>query len=183
MFRRELPGGCNLRLFEESDAAELARVVAANRAHLAQWLPWARMRSGPEELLEWIRRTRQQIADNNGFQAAIVADGEIVGVVGFHSVDWHHRATSIGYWLAQDRQGRGTMTEAVRGLTAHAFDVWRLQRVEIRAAIGNDRSAAIPRRLGFTEEGVLRQAERHGDEFKDIAVYSLLADDWRAAAG
>jgi ribosomal-protein-serine acetyltransferase len=75
------------------------------------------------------------------------------------------------------------MTEAVRALTAHAFDVWRLQRVEIRAAVGNRRSAAIPRRLGFSEEGVLRQAERHGDEFKDIAVYSLLADEWREAAG
>jgi ribosomal-protein-serine acetyltransferase len=54
------------------------------------------MRSGPEELLDCIRRTRQQVADNNGFQAAIVEDGGIVGVVGYHSVGWHHRATSIG---------------------------------------------------------------------------------------
>jgi ribosomal-protein-serine acetyltransferase len=181
MFRSELPGGCNLRLFEESDAAELHGVVTANRAYLAQWLPWAQATSGAEALLDWIRRTRQQVVDDNGFQAAIVENGGIVGVVGFHGVDWSHRSTSIGYWLAEDRQGRGTMTEAVRALTAHAFDVWRLNRVEIRVAVGNLRSAAIPRRLGFTEEGVLREAERHGGGYKDNAVYSMLASEWREA--
>ena len=174
MFRCELPSGCYLRLFEESDAEELQRVVTANRAYLGQWLPWANVRGGAEAMLDWIRRTRQQIADDNGFQAAIVDDGAIVG-------DWNHRSTSIGYWLAEDRQGRGTMTEAVHALTAHAFDVWRLNRVEIRVAVGNVRSAAVPRRLGFTEEGVLRQAERHGRSFKDNAVYSMLASEWKAA--
>ena len=95
----------------------------------------------------------------------------------FHGVDWNHRSTSIGYWLAEDRQGRGTMTEAVRALTTHAFDVWRLNRVEIRVAVGNVRSAAVPRRLGFTEEGVLRQAERHGRSFKDIREFKQLLLD------
>jgi ribosomal-protein-serine acetyltransferase len=46
-------------------------------------------------------------------------------------------------------------------------------------AVGNVRSAAIPRRLGFTEEGVLRQAERHRDGYKDNTVFSILADEWR----
>jgi ribosomal-protein-serine acetyltransferase len=67
----------------------------------------------------------------------------------------------------------------VRALTAHAFEVWDLNRVEIRAATGNARSAAIPLRLGFVEEGVARQSERHGDSYKDLVVYSMLAADWR----
>ena len=41
MLRFELRSGCYLRLFEESDAEELARVIAANRAYLADWLDWA----------------------------------------------------------------------------------------------------------------------------------------------
>jgi ribosomal-protein-serine acetyltransferase len=36
----------------------------------------------------------------------------------------------------------------------------------------------VPKRLGFVEEGVLRQSERHRDSFKDIVVYSMLADQW-----
>jgi ribosomal-protein-serine acetyltransferase len=70
------------------------------------------------------------------------------------------------------------VTEAVRALTTHAFYVWNLNRVEIHVAVANLRSRAIPQRLGLVEEGVLRQAERHGDTFKDIAVYSMLARDW-----
>jgi ribosomal-protein-serine acetyltransferase len=178
MLPYELPNGATLRLFEDRDADELDRVIAANHEHLARWLPWARLPGGPDVRLEFIRSTLRQAVDNNGFVAAAVDEGGIVGAVGFHHVDWNHRSTSIGYWLAADRQGRGTVTEAVRALTAYAFEAWRLNRLEIRVAAGNERSAAIPRRLGFVEEGVLREAERHGDAYKDLVVYSMLAADW-----
>jgi ribosomal-protein-serine acetyltransferase len=60
--------------------------------------------------------------------------------------------------------------------------MWKLNRVEIRAAVANERSRAIPRRLGFTEEGVLRQAERVGDRFVDHVLYAMLAEDWQSPA-
>jgi ribosomal-protein-serine acetyltransferase len=69
------------------------------------------------------------------------------------------------------------MTEAVQALAGHAFEVWRLNRIEIRVAVGNTRSRAIPERLGFREEGVLRQAERIGERLEDSVVYSMLAED------
>jgi ribosomal-protein-serine acetyltransferase len=175
----ELPGGCVLRLFEEADAEALERTVEANRAYLAEWLPWAGTTFGAEARREFIRRAARQHAAGDGFQAAIADAGEIAGAVGFHAIDRVHSATSIGYWLAADRQGRGIVTAAVRALVAHAFDVWGLHRVEIRVAVGNERSAAIPRRLGFVEEGVLRGAERFGDEYKDLRVFGLLATDPR----
>jgi len=175
----ELPDGCALRLLEEADAGELERAVAANHEHLAPWLPWVEATAavGVEARREYLRRARRQAETNDGFQAAIVARRAIVGVVGFHHVDWANRSTSLGYWLARDRQGRGIMTAAVRALVDHAFAVWQLNRVEIRVAVGNARSAAIPLRLGFVQEGVLRAAERHADGYKDIAVYSLLRND------
>jgi ribosomal-protein-serine acetyltransferase len=174
----DLAGGCRLRSLEDRDAEELFLVVEANRAYLAEWLPWAGA-AGADTVAVFVRRARQQAEEDNGFQAAIVdGSGAIVGVVGFHGVDWTNRATSIGYWLAADQQGRGTMTEAVRALATHAFEAWRLNRVEIRVAVGNRRSAAIPERLGFVREGVLRQVERHADGFKDNVVYSMLADEW-----
>ncbi len=177
--RVDLPDGCTLRLLDERDADELERVVAANHDHLARWLPWveATAAAGVEARREYVRRARRQAEANDGFQTAVVAGGAIVGVVGFHHVDWANRSTSLGYWLAADRQGRGIMTAAVRALVRHAFEVWQLNRVEIRVAVGNARSAAIPRRLGFAEEGILRQAERHADVYKDIVVYSLLRAD------
>jgi ribosomal-protein-serine acetyltransferase len=133
---------------------------------------------GLEYMLNFIRATRKQFADNDGFQTAIIDDETIIGVVGFHAVDWRNRSTSIGYWLAENRQGRGTMTEAVRALLDHAFTRWNLNRVEIRVAGGNLRSRAIPSRLGLVDEGVLREAERFGERFEDSVVYSMLAKDW-----
>jgi len=174
----ELPNGCRLRPLEETDADELSRLAAANRAYLAEWMPWASGGIGPEQQREFLRRAERQLAEDDGFQAAILDDGAIVGTIGFHRIDRANRATSLGYWLAESSQGRGTMTEAVRALTTHAFAVWELKRVEIRAAVGNARSRAIPQRLGFVEEGVLRQSERFTDHYKDVVVYSMLAEDW-----
>jgi ribosomal-protein-serine acetyltransferase len=175
----DLPGGAALRLFEESDAEQLFALTDRNRKHLEPWLPWVPHTHTPADSLEFIRASRRQVADNDGFQVAVVdPDGAIAGVGGFHHVDWANRATSIGYWLAADRQGRGLMTAAVRALVEHAFAVWRLHRIEIQAAVDNARSRAIPERLGFHEEGVRRVAERHGERYFDLVVYAVLASEW-----
>ncbi len=177
MFPFTLNDDHTLRLFEESDAESLHAVIERNRAHLARWLPWAKDQdlSGTRA---FIRMSRRQAADNDGFQAAIIEHGRIIGAVGFHRVDWLHRSTAIGYWLAADAQGRGTVTLAVSALTDLAFQLWRLNRIEIRAAIENQRSRAIPERLGFRLEGTLRRAEFVGGRYLDHAVYSILAEAW-----
>jgi ribosomal-protein-serine acetyltransferase len=109
----------------------------------------------------------------------IVLDGEIAGVVGFVERKQEANSGSLGYWLAQAHQGRGLMTKAVSALTDHAFDEWHLNRVEIQAGTGNRKSRAIPERLGFQQDGVLREYERVGDRYIDIVVYSLLARERR----
>ena len=158
----------------------LYALIDANREYLSEWMPWPAEQTR-EGTLQFIRLARRQSADNNGFQAAIVRGGEIVGVVGYHAVDWANRTTSLGYWLAAEHQGNGIMTTVVRALVEHAFAVWKLNRVEIRAAPGNVRSRAIPERLGFTEEGTLRGVERVGGRQLDNVVYSVLASEWEGA--
>lgn len=177
MFTFDLDERTHLRVLEESDSDELHAVIAANREYLARWMPWAAKQT-LTGTLEFIRGARKQLVDNLGFQAAIVEDGRIAGVLGFHRVDWENSSASIGYWISEASQGRGTVTRAVASLADHAFGVWKLNRIEIHAAVGNDRSRAIPRRLGFTEEGVLRQVERLGEGFLDHVVYGLLSSEW-----
>jgi ribosomal-protein-serine acetyltransferase len=172
-----IEGGAELRLLDDSDAAELHTLIDANRERLAEWLPWGAAQT-PTDTSEFIARTRKQVAGNDGFQAAIVRDGRIAGVVGFISVDWAHRTTGLGYWLGEEFSGQGTMTAAVRGMTDHALRVWELNRVEIGAALENRRSRAIPERLGFREEGTVRQAQRVGDRYLDLVVYGMLAEEW-----
>lgn len=170
-----------LRRLEESDADELYLLVDANRDYLSRWLPWPPTQT-PQSTVEFIQLAHRQAADNQGFQLAIIDHGPLVGVIGFHRVDWENRSTSIGYWIAEHAQRRGLVTRGVRALLDHAFEQWTLNRVEIRAALDNARSRAIPERLGFVQEGVLREAERLGDAYVDHAVYSMLAAEWRPRA-
>jgi ribosomal-protein-serine acetyltransferase len=178
--RFRLREGSYLRLLEESDARELHALIEHNRPELAQWMAWAQSQS-LEQTLAFIRSTRAQIENDDGLQMAIVAEqARIVGMVGFHGIDWQNRSSSIGYWLDEAQRGKGIMTAAVAAVVNHAFESWRLNRVEIRADVRNTRSRAVAERLGFREEGVLRQSYRVTDgRYSDDAVYSLLASDPR----
>jgi ribosomal-protein-serine acetyltransferase len=178
--RLAISEGRHLRLLEESDAAELHALIEANRALLARWLPWAAGQTYADTV-DFLRRTKAQLAANDGFQLAVVCDGNIAGVVGYREVDWERRSTSLGYWLAAPQQGKGTMTEAVRALVDHAVRGWRLDRVEIRAAVGNRRSQAIAERLDFRFEQLLPEAELVDGRRLDSVVYAVTAADWRRA--
>jgi ribosomal-protein-serine acetyltransferase len=182
VLRLPLTRDVHLRLLETGDAEELQALIEANRDRLARWMPWA-IDEDLEATRAFIALTRRQIADDNGFQTAIVDGDRIAGMVGFHGVDWSHRSASIGYWIGAEHEGRGLMTRAVRALVDHAFGVWRLNRVEIHAAPENGRSQAVAERLGFTREGTLRQAERVGERYLDSVVFSLLASEWEARPG
>jgi ribosomal-protein-serine acetyltransferase len=174
----QLANGARLRLPEETDAHALHAVVEANREHLARWLPWAATQT-VDGTRDWIRAARRRLTDNHGLEL-IIEDGDaIVGAAGTADVSWRDHSVALGYWLAEDAQGRGTMTAAVRAIVDHAFGRWALHRVEIRAAPENARSRAIPERLGFTAEGTLRQVERIGDRYVDHVVYGMLAAEWR----
>jgi ribosomal-protein-serine acetyltransferase len=166
-----------IRPVRAADGPELHALIEANRDHLSRWLPWA---AGQDLAAteEFIARAEAQLARNDGFQAAIAPDGPIVGIAGFHAVDWVNRNTSLGYWLAEDAQGGGIMTAAVRALVDHAFDEWNLHRIEIHCAPANHRSRAIPERLGFREEATLRETELVGGRYLDSVIYGMLESEW-----
>ncbi len=168
-----------LRIYEERHAHELAEVVDRNRAHLRQWLPWLDYSRTVEDSKAFIKNSLQQFANNEGFQMGIWYQDKLVGGIGLHTIDWANRKVEIGYWLAEAYQGKGLMTRACRTLVTYAFDELGLNKVEIRCATENIRSCAIPKRLGFTQEGILRDAAWLYDHFEDLVVYGMLAREWQ----
>ncbi len=168
---------------ELCDANEVFALTDGNRAYLRRWLPWLDNIRGVEDTRSFIRAAQVQAAQNNGAQLAIKLQGRIAGIVGHHQIDWRNRLTSLGYWIGETSQGRGLITTACRALIAHAFDEARLNRVEIRCAVGNHRSRAIPQRLGFRQEGLFRDAEWLYGHFVDHVVYAMLVREWETSAG
>jgi ribosomal-protein-serine acetyltransferase len=157
MFSLRLDEQVTLRPFEARDKEALFALIDANRAYLQRWFPWVDATKNPDDLDAFIARGRKQLADEDGFQAGIWQEGRLIGSAGLHYIDWQARSTEIGYWLEERSQGQGIMTRVVAALCQGLFDEYRLNRVEIRCDPANRRSRALPERLGFTEEGVLRQ--------------------------
>lgn len=167
-----------LRILEEWDAQALYGLIDSNRAYLRQWLPWVDYETSVEDSCRFVRRSLQHYLDNEGLTLGIRLRGQLVGVIGYHSINWPSRKGEIGYWLGAEFQGQGLMTRACRAMIGYVFKKLLLNRVTILCATGNRRSRAIPERLGFTQEGTLREAEWLYDHFVDLVVYSMLAREW-----
>lgn len=171
--------GLELRPLNLRDAKALFALVEVDRPRLARWLPWPEANLSVQDSRAYILRVRTQARAGLAESYGLWWKGRLVGIAGFVWIDAAHRSAAIGYWLAQEAEGHGLMTAAVKALLRHGFRALGLNRIEIRAGVRNHRSRAIPRRLGFRHEGTLRQAERLGDRFVDHAVYSLLASEWQ----
>jgi ribosomal-protein-serine acetyltransferase len=181
MFRAQLRPGIELRLLEERHAPAVFALIDQDREHLREWLPFVDATLVEDDTLSFIRATLQQFASNEGFVAGIWNGEQVIGVIGTRKIDWLNSKVEIGYWIARAFQGRGIMTEACRAVVDHAFSGLAVNRVEIQCATGNARSAAIPKRLGFTLEGTRREAEMVNGKFHDLLLFSMLQREWKHA--
>lgn len=183
-----VPGFClpvddeiQLCLLELRHAPAVFQLVQENREYLAQWLPWALDEPSLAKTEAFINERLRRFAEGRHILTGIWYQDQLVGLISC-ALNPRLRAGEIGYWLAEPFLGRGIMTRACRALVTYGFEVLGLQRIEIRVATDNTRSQAIPKRLGFRQEGVLRRTGRIGDRYIDLIVYAMLAEDWSAHA-
>ena len=69
------------------------------------------------------------------------------------------------------------MTKCTKTLIRYVYEEYDINRIEIRMSTKNKKSRAIPIRLGFTQEGILRSNERLQGKFSDSYVFSLLREE------
>ena len=172
-----LPDGATLRLLTEADSAELFALVHRNRSRLGQYLPWVHATHAPADVASFLRSATVQHASGLGFHAGIELDGRLAGCAGMHPIDLAHANVSLGYWIDEQAEGRGLATQATAELVRICFADFGLRRVEIRCAAGNLRSRAVPLRLGFREEGLLRDAQLVNGRYFDLHVFGKLSTD------
>jgi ribosomal-protein-serine acetyltransferase len=164
-----------LKPLELSDAADIFTTIDSQREYLRRWLPFVDFTQAVEDSEQYIRSVIEAPEERRDLVLTIRYRGRFAGLVGFKDTDRSNRKTEIGYWLAEECQGKGIVTESVRALVSHAFAEMNMNRIQIKCAIGNSRSKNIPKRLGFTFEGVERDGEQLvGGVLTDIEVYSLL---------
>ena len=178
MFKHELGDGAELRILETRHAQEFLEFVDENRAFLGRWLRWGDEIKTVAEAEAFLRRGVERYIEDSLPWVGIWLDGKMVGGVLFFPVETRTLATEVGYWLGESAVGRGLVTRAVSVMLDYAFTTLGLHRVALLAEVSNEKSIAVAKRLGFTEEGVRRAAGVNHGRYVDMASFSLLAEEW-----
>ena len=173
--RFDLGDGAELRRYTLDDVDELYALVDRERERLRRWMPWPDLTRSAGVQREWLEGVLNDPAQMEGY--GIFVDGELAGGAGMR-IEPFNVTAEIGYWIAGAYEGRGLVTRVCRAFIGYAFGEGGLHRVVIKAATENTRSRAIPERLGFTQEGVMREEERPTDVYVDLVVYGLLETEW-----
>jgi len=174
MFFRNLNNETKLSLSIPQYAEELFRLTDSNREFLKQWLPWPDAITKPSDTKEFIEAQLLRFQQGEALHVTIFYQDRIAGVVGYNRLDKVNGIGYAGYWLAREYNGRGIMTASVKDLVRLGFEYYSLNRIDIRCAVENHKSRAIPERLGFAQEGIIRQAEKVQGRYLDHVVYGLL---------
>ncbi len=99
--------------------------------------------------------------------------GALLGGLGLHPHDWAVPSFEIGYWLVAQAEGQGYMSEAAAALVDFTLHELGAHRVEIRCDARNTRSAAVARRLGFSQEAHLHNHMRLSDSsLRDTLIFA-----------
>ena len=180
MFSLKVDDDIELRSFAEKDAEEIFRVVKKNYEHLRPFLRWVTKDYSLDTAQNFIGQTQKAFAENTSRTFGIFYHEKIVGVVGFVIFNWQSKRTEIGYWIDKNYEGKGIITKSCKVLISYAFEELMMNRIEIHCATENVRSRVIPEKLDFKLDGVLRQSEWRHTRFFDMAIYSMLAKDWKS---
>lgn len=144
------------------------------------YLPAVTDLSTTEKATCHLRAAEERAANGEIFEWHLFVDGTLCGSVRVKDIDQGDRKAKIGYFIGSQFAGRGIVTSAVRTVLAYCFGPLALNRIELHCASGNERSRRIAERLGFVQEGILRQDEYLNGVFVDQLVYGLLRADFNA---
>jgi ribosomal-protein-serine acetyltransferase len=172
-----------MRALEPWMAPEFSAYIERNREHLARFLPWASALTDLDGRRAWLQRYADDQARDAGRIYGIWLDGELVGGTLFRVFEPRFGTAEIGVWISPEASGRGLITRAARRMIQWAIEKRGMHRIEWRCVPTNERSIAAAKRLGMTLDGVLREAFPHNGVNHDVQVWSLLADEYRAASG
>jgi len=166
-----------LREMQPDDAEALFRVLSDEVVmRYYDRVPFAHI----EESYHAIERHRHRFEQQEAIRWGITLKGEnvVIGNCGF-SWDIPNYVARLAYVLARAYWRQGIMTEALQALLRFGFDTKNLNRIEAEVAVDNIASARTLEKLGFQEEGILRERLYVNERFYDEKIFSLIKKDYR----
>jgi RimJ/RimL family protein N-acetyltransferase len=137
--------------------------------------PWTSSEPG----IAMIRSDSAQATNDHLRLGIELSQGEsLIGTCTLFNINFKCRRAEVGYGLGASAWGKGYMREALLALIDYGFRELNLNRIEADIDPRNAASAKTLGRLGFAQEGLLRERWIVGDEVSDTAFYGLLRREW-----
>lgn len=166
-----------LALPQVHHAEAIFALIDSERARIGQWLSWVALNTSTADTKQWMEKSWNAMSSGQGVTAVILVDGKPAGSVGVFGINPVSRYGEIGYWIGAAHEGTGIMSAAVRAMESLAWSQFDVVRMQIRAAVGNDRSAKVAERCGFAREGVMQAEAVLNGQPLDMALYGKTRED------
>lgn len=166
-----------LQVLKDEDAPTIFRAIDENRPHLRKWLPFVDQTKTVKDTFAFVKSIVDDVERRQEVFTLWYND-EFAGLIGMKDIDYLNRKVELGYWLIEKMTHKGIITHSVEKMMEFIFVKLQLNRIQIKCGVGNHSSSAIPKRLGFSFEGIERQGERHVSHYIDLEIYSMLREDW-----
>jgi RimJ/RimL family protein N-acetyltransferase len=130
-----------------------------------------------EEFIAKLGQTEHDL----GFMIVLRETDQPIGMMGLHNIDSRNRHAEFGITIGvKEYWGKGHGTEATRLMVQYAFGTLNLNRVCLLVYDDNVRGIRAYQKVGFQQEGVLRQENFHAGRYRDTIVMSILREEWES---
>ena len=150
-------GGALLRPLERADIPALTRLARANRTFLAPASPLREAEHFTDAGQEHAALVSLEAAENGTMFPMVIVDGKgvLIGTLNLNSIiRGAFQSASIGYWVSQERNGRGVASAAVAAAKMVAYEELRLHRLQAETLVDNVPSQRVLLKNGFLQYGV-----------------------------
>lgn len=172
-----------IRPHRDDDAHILNQAILDSYEGLHQWMDWASSPQTMQQTKDYIEYSKICWTQENPSELPLLIldsqEKNIIGSSGFNEINWVIPRFEIGYWGNIHFSGRGLITEATHLLTEYAFKTWNAKRIAIRCDIENEKSCAIPKRLGYALEACLKneRIQPGNNKVSDTLIFVFYNED------
>ena len=165
---------------------DIADVVEnANNINISKYLAVVPFPYTKKKALSWFNHSLEKQKKNPKTDYTFVIEDKslkkVIGAIGLHDLNYIIKKAELGYWLGEDYQGKGVMSEAVNAVLGFAFSKLKLNRIEAHVFTENIPSAKLLYKFGFQKEGTFRQSgySKAAKKIYDEDFYALLHSEYK----
>jgi [ribosomal protein S5]-alanine N-acetyltransferase len=131
------------------------------------------------QAIEFIRHFQKKYDEKSGIRWGIERKDtrQLIGTIGFHALVSKHKRAEIGYEIHPDHWRKGFASEAVSKMLFYGFKDLGLSRIGAVVFTENAASNKLLTKMGFEQEGILRNYIYQNGSSYDTIVYSILNEN------